>query len=156
MNSGDITGISIVGLIAATIGWNVWVLSTNSRRRQVSRDVAELHSKILDKCAANQELLNYVESEPGRRFLESAPIYDTNPLDRILHAIQSGVVLALLGVAGLLVRQTDDDPDFRRALLILGSGALAVGVGFLISAATSYLLCRSWGVVNAPSRGTTR
>lgn len=152
MNSGDITGIAVVGLVASTISWNIWVFSTNSRRRQVSRDVADLHARILDKCAANQELLKYVESEPGRRFLESAATYDSNPLDRILYAIQSGTILFLLGVAGLLIRQMDDDPDVRRILLVLGSGALAIGIGFLISAATSYFLCRSWGVLKT-SRG---
>lgn len=151
MNSGDITGVAVVALVASTISWNIWVLSNNSRRRQVSRDVAELHARILDKCAANQDLLNYVESQPGRRFLESAATYDSNPLDRILYAVQSGTILFLLGLAGLLVRQLDDDPDVRRILLVLGSGALAIGIGFLISAAASYILCRSWGVLKTKS-----
>lgn len=153
MDSGDITGIAIVGLIAGTICWNVWVFSTNSRRRQVSRDVAELHARILDKCAGNQELLKYVESEPGRRFLESPGVYGGNPLDRILYAIQSGAILSLLGVAGLVIRQLDNDPDLHRFMLVLGSGALAVGVGFLISAAVSYILCRSWGVLKPSQQG---
>jgi len=147
MNGGDVTGICIVGTLAALVGWIVWVISTNVRRRQATEKIAALHSKLLDQCANSNELLRYLESEQGRRFLESATVETSNPAGRILGAIQAGVVLGFLGVAGLLVRDGLHDPDARETMLVFASGALAIGLGFLISSVASYVLSRSWGLL---------
>ena len=72
MDGAQMTGILIVGTLASLVGWIVWVISTNVRRRQATEKVAALHSKLLEQCANSNELLRYLESEQGRRFLESA------------------------------------------------------------------------------------
>lgn len=151
MNSGDITGICIVSTLASLTGWIVWVISTNVRRRQATERIAALHAKLLDQCANSNELLRYLESEQGRKFLESATIETSNPAARILGAIQAGMVLAFLGIAGLLVRNALSDPDVRESMLVLASAALAIGIGFLMSAVASYVLSRSWGLLKTAS-----
>lgn len=147
----DITPVLIVGTLAALVGWIVWVVSTNLRRRQVSERLAALHSKLLDRCANSDELLHYLESDAGRRFLDSTTIESSNPFTRIMGAVQAGVIFTLLGVAGMGVRQTLDF-DGRQVVLVLASGALAIGVGFLISAVASYVLSRSWGLLRPGSK----
>lgn len=143
--NGDFTGICIVGTLATLVGWIVWVVSTNVRRRQATEKIAALHSKLLDQCANSNELLRYLESEQGRKFLESTTIETGNPATRILGAIQAGCVFALLGAAGLLVRNGLHDSDAREVVLVFASAALAVGIGFLLSAIVSYALSKSWG-----------
>jgi len=109
--------------------------------------VADLHSRLLDKCTSNQELLSYLESQPGRRFLESTTTSGSNPSGRILNAVQAGSIAALAGGAMLIVRTEERfDWDGRQFLVIFGSVLLAIGLGFLVSAAISYVLCRSWGL----------
>lgn len=147
----DATPILIVGTLASLVGWIVWVISTNLRRRQATEKVAALHSKLLDQCANSNELLRYLESEPGRRFLESATVETSNPTARILGAIQAGVIFSLVGAAGLLVRQSLSDYDGRQGLLLFSSVILAIGIGFLISAVASYVLSRSWGLLRPGS-----
>lgn len=139
--------VLIVGTLAALVGWIVWVISTNVRRRQAMEKVASLHSKVLDQCANSNELLRYLESEQGQRFLESATVETSNPATRILSAIQAGIVIGFLGVAGLLVRNELHDFDARETVLVLASAAVAIGVGFLISAIASYALSKSWGLL---------
>ncbi len=51
--------------------------------------------------------------------------------------------------AELIVRMTVLSTDADRFLLVSGAIALAVGVGFLISAATSFALCKSWGLAKS-------
>src|ERR1700761_1094216 len=126
----DVTPVLIVGTLASLVGWIVWVISTNVRRRQATERIAALHAKLLDQCANSNELLRYLESEQGRRFLESATIETSNPAARILGAIQAGCVIGLVGVAGLLVRDALHDPDAREAMTVFASAALAIGVGF--------------------------
>jgi hypothetical protein len=143
----DVTPVLIIGTLASLVAWIVWVISTNLRRRQATERIAALHSKLLDQCANSNELLRYLESEQGRKFLESATIETSNPAARILGAIQAGIVVGLVGVAGLLVRDSLHDPDTRETIMVLASGAVAIGVGFLISAIASYALSRSWGLL---------
>jgi ABC-type multidrug transport system fused ATPase/permease subunit len=141
-------GFLVPLVIFATVGWVCWTISTNVRRSHAARAVAELHSKLLDKCAASQDLMAYIESDTGRKFLESASTENANPTGRILNAIQAGAIALFIGIAELLVRVTVLNTDTDRFLLVSGAIALAIGIGFLISAAMSFVLCKSWGLLN--------
>jgi hypothetical protein len=136
-----------VAIIFGMVSWVTWVIANAIRRGHTARAVANLHSKLLDKCTSNQELLSYLESQSGRRFLESTTTSESNPSGRILNAIQAGTIAALAGGAMLVVRTEEHlDWDGREFLVIFGSLLLAIGLGYLVSAAVSYVLCRSWGL----------
>lgn len=139
--------VPIVATIFGTFGWVVYTISTNIRKAHASRAVADLHSKLLDKCAASQDLVTYLESGSGRKFLESAGTEGSQPWSRILSAMQAGFVLSLVGIAELIVRSLEQNADTSEFLLISGAIALAIGVGFLISAAMSFALSKSWGLL---------
>lgn len=143
--------VPIVATIFGTFGWIVYTISTNIRRAHVSSSVADLHSKLLDKCAASSELLSYLESKAGQKFLESAGIEGSQPWSRILTAVQAGFVLFLVGIAELILRTFEWHPDTAEFLQISGAIALAIGVGFLASAVASFALSKSWGLL-APSQ----
>ena len=143
----DATPVLIVGTLASLVAWIVWVISTNVRRRQATEKVAALHAKVLERCSDSNELLRYLESDQGRRFLESAAEESTHPASRILSAVQAGLVIGVLGVAMLMISYMLHYTDERDGMLIFGSAALAIGVGFLISAIISYLLSKSWGLL---------
>ena len=147
----DVTPVLIVGTLASLVGWIVWVISTNVRRRQATEKVAALHAKVLERCADSNELLRYLESEQGRRFLESAAEESAHPASRILGAVQAGLVLGALGVAIFGMSHTLHYTDERDGMLIFGSAAGAIGAGFLISALVSYLLSKSWGLLTPRS-----
>ncbi len=77
----------------------------------------EVHTKLLERLTGNDELLAYIQSPAGAKFLESSPItLDAGPrnvgapLGRILWTIQAGVVLLAGGVGLLMVgaKMTDD------------------------------------------------
>jgi hypothetical protein len=145
--------IPVVATVFGTFGWVVYTISTNIRRAHASRAVADLHSKLLDKCAASQDVVAYLESSSGRKFLESAGMEGAQPWSRILNAMQAGFVLSLVGVAELVVRTFERNVDADEFLLVSGAVALAIGLGFLLSAATSFALSRSWGLLT-PSQLT--
>jgi hypothetical protein len=42
------------------------VIAVNIRRRQWGKQVAELHSKLLDRFARNQDLIAFLEGDAGR------------------------------------------------------------------------------------------
>jgi hypothetical protein len=140
--------VVIVPVIFGVFGFIVWTITTNIRRSKTARIIADLHGKVLEKCASSQELMGYVQSDAGRRFLESAANGQSNSAVRILNAVQAGTIFSLVGGAFIIASQTHRDIDAREILVTFGFLVTALGLGFLVSAAISYFLCKSWGLLN--------
>lgn len=142
----DTDFVSLV-TIPAMLVWIFWVVFSNIRRHKVAKVQAEVHAKLLDKIGSSQELLAFVNTEAGRRFLESATIEQvkTNPFGRILTSVQAGLILALLGIALLFLARPI--PEGAREFTVSGTLAVALGVGFLVSAGVSYRLSKHLGLL---------
>lgn len=150
MNPDILIVITVPGLFC----WIAWVIFSNLRRYKIARHQAEVHTKLLEKFGRSEELLAYLESDAGKRFLESASIEQTktNPFARILGAVQAGLILTLSGVALLFLRSRVTQA--AEGFLVLGALALAIGVGFVLSAGASYALSKSFGLL--PGTATRR
>src|ERR1019366_7653475 len=103
---GTVMGIlTFIGIVGSLL-WLIHILFENRRWTRVFRLQSEVHSKLIDRFASNQDLLQYMDTEPGRRFLEAAPIpleFERDQrlpggLARVLAPLQIGIVLTLLGV----------------------------------------------------------
>jgi hypothetical protein len=145
--SENLTVAIIISTCACVFGWAVWVIAVNIRRTRTSRQIAELHTRLLDRFTASQELIAFLEGESGRRYFEALQSDLKDPLARVLNGIQLGVVLILLGVSLIAVRAGQADEAARNALLLIGVPGMAIGAGFLISAVISYRLCKFWGLL---------
>ncbi len=143
-----IAPVLVMLMLCFLTGWIVWVISNNKRRSRVEMGQAEMQTKLLDKFGSSEELMAYLQSEPGQRFLQPAPMTVKSPYGRILGSIRWGVILSFLGIAFLIVRGYSHDPE---PFLFLGTITLALGLGFLVSSGVSYALSKSWGLFD---RGT--
>ena len=135
-------------LLAGVVGvvWIVHVVLKNRRMVQVATLQAETQKRLLERFGSGQELAAYLDSPAGRTFLESATFERRNPYGRILGSVQAGIVLTLVG-AGFLYLQ-GGLPEAEEGLLFLGILGLALGIGFLLSAAAAYFLSKSWGLLD--------
>ena len=152
-----VQGLSIVLVISAIATGVVMIFRTainQSRWSRVARTQEEIHSKLMDRMASNQDLLAYIQSPAGRNFLESAPIsLDPghsgigSPIGRILVSIQTGVVLTFAG-AGLYiaVRRLEPNPA-AEPFSVIATLAIAVGIGFIVSAGLSYAFSKRLGLI---------
>lgn len=132
---------------------------------RLSKIQVEVHGKLMDRLSSNEDLLAYMQSSAGRRFLESAPIpLDastralTAPLSRILWSAQAGIVLALGGV-GLRFVSRRVVEEVSQGVYVMGVVATAVGLGFILSAVVAYVLSRRLGLlepVNVTSTAEVR
>jgi hypothetical protein len=152
MPENFILPIVVIPIIFCVAGFCVWTIAVNIRRSRWGKQVAELHGKLLDRFAGSQELIAFLEGEAGRKYFESLAFDLKDSVSRILNGIQLGIALASVGVALLLVRTALDDPNTRKALLIIGTPITALGIGFLISAAISHRLCKAWGLLQKDRR----
>ncbi|HEX2120116.1 MAG TPA: hypothetical protein VHL59_00605, partial [Thermoanaerobaculia bacterium] len=152
--------ISIFGAVLIIAGVFTWLIKTlidHRRWSRVSRVQAEVHNKLLDRFAANEDLLAYVKTTAGRQFLESAPIpLDAGPrpvpapMGRVLWSVQAGVVLTAFGF-GIKLVSWSVDKDVAQPLSALGVLAVALGLGFILAAAVSYSLSRKLGLWQPPA-----
>jgi hypothetical protein len=148
--------------VVLTIGWLLRSVMEHRKWLRVSKTHVDTHTRLMERLTSNEELLAYMQSPAGRRFLEAAPIPIDGgprmlnaPFGRILWSVQAGVVVAFLG-AGLIYassRLANNDLFSMGELpvFLIGCAAVAVGAGFFISAIAAYGLSHRLGLF--PSSG---
>lgn len=138
--------VVLVPILFSLIGFVVWTVFSTIRRYKTTVLQAGLQTKLLEKFGSGQELLAYVQSDGGKRLLESLTMEQRTPYGRILGAAQASVVLILLALAFLFLRGRISGAG-EDALLVFGTVLLSMGVGFGLSAALSYYLSKSFGLL---------
>jgi hypothetical protein len=73
------------------------------------------------------------------------------PLSRIFWSLQSGIVVSMLGIGLILVSRGVATDDLAQFLYGVGIVGLAIGVGFAVSAAVSYVLSHRLGLIQSLS-----
>jgi hypothetical protein len=157
MIEGTLAGIAAFTALIIVLSTLVWLVRTVLEQRRwsrLSKIQAEVHSKLMDRFSSNDELLTYVQTPSGRRFLESGPSplepesprTVSAPFSRILWSVQLGIVLLVAG-GGLLYVSGETVEEAREFFFIFGSLTVALGAGFAVSAAASYLLSRKLGLL---------
>ncbi len=144
-----VPAIIIVGL-ATVLFWILRTFSDNNTRRKLAETRAGIHRDLVTRFSSSDELLGYLRSDAGRRLLVASDVETPNPVKRILAAVQTGIIMAAVGIALLGLSQASHyGDDARSGFGFLGTMALAVGLGFLVSAAASWLLSRRLGLIAA-------
>lgn len=148
-------GIGVMVIMSGVFGFFAWlvrVVLDHRRWLRQSKTQVEAHAKILDRLTSHDDLLAYIQSPAGQRFLESAPIEIdgrqrpvNTSLSRVLLAVQAGIVLVALGF-GFTVLQSRFG-EAGKGFWMLSTLALALGVGFLLSAGASYVISSRHGLI---------
>jgi hypothetical protein len=132
--------------------WFAWVIFTTIRRYKIAKVQAEVQAKLLEKVGSGQELLAYAQTDAGMQLLESLKMERVAPHGRIIGALQTGIIFLMLGLAFLILRYQVSVAD-QEGFAILGTLSSSLGTGFALSAAASYYLSKSFGLLNgSPSR----
>jgi len=141
-------------ILLGSLLWLIRTILDNRRWNKIAAIQTETHNKLMERLASSQEVIAYMESEAGKRFLESTPFQIENaqssafPYSRVLWSAQIGVIILIVGVAFVWLQGRI--PDNAQALLVFGTLSLALGVGCLLSAGFSYMLSKSLGLGTGP------
>jgi hypothetical protein len=156
-------GLVVLAVAVAFIGVLVWLIRAvidHRRWLRLSRVQTEMHTKLMDRLTTNEDLIAYIQSPAGRRFLESAPISldgeprpASAPIGRILWSLQAGIVLVALGI-GFWLAQKNVLQEVSEGFYVIGVIAIALGVGFAVSALASYVISTRLGLIAAPKSAT--
>lgn len=161
-----IEGITIL-LVAITVSlgtiWIIKAIIDHRRWIRLTKTQTEVHTKLLDRFGSSEELLAYMKTPAGAKFLESAPIAldaaspraMSAPLNRILWSVQAGIILLLGGLTLVWSRHQVTEEEVKQMFFMMGAFGSAIGIGFVLSAAASYALSRKLGLFDGTA-GTPR
>lgn len=143
-----VIGVTSIFLILASLSaWAVWLYSR--RRQERVRAELEVRRRMLEKFGNGEELTAFLASEGGRKFLEDLSTEHASHADKILASVKRGTILTLLGIGLWLLVGWERDLE---PLGVFGTISLAIGLGYLGSAAVSYRFSKRWGLLPAESR----
>jgi hypothetical protein len=116
------------------VGWVAYLAASMVRRKQKN----DMQKALLEKFSSAHDFAEFMQSPAGQKYVLNFADEVTGPFNSITNAVKIGIVLLFAGAALVASGQ-------RHGMWLLdtmGMLATCVGVGFLISAAISYLLYR--------------
>jgi flagellar biogenesis protein FliO len=150
---GDLIPMVVsLGFFAALV-WIIRIFVDSRRWNRTFKQQSEIHGRLIEKLGTNQDLVAYMETEAGKRFLMNSPNASDlefgqrmpNTVSRVLTSLTTGIVLALVGVGFLLLRNAGSDTP--EPMLITGTLLLMPGIGFILSAGVTWVLARRLGLM---------
>ena len=145
--------IGMVGyLVRSIIDYRAWL--------RASKMQTDAHAQVLGRLTTNEDVLAYTQSPVGQRYLTAASLTSDfgaravgSPAGRILWSAQIGVVLALGGL-GLFIARGSVIDEAAQALYVVAVVAIALGIGFALSAIAAYALSKQLGLLQPPASST--
>ncbi len=152
---GGLAGFLVMSALISLLVWLVRAVIQHRRWLKSSQVQADVHAKLMDRMTTNEELLAYVQSPAGRRFLEAMPPKQeaegpgfSAPVGSILWSMMAGIVFATVG-AGFRVAAGTIGDDVQRAFTVVGVILFSLGVGFLIAALMAFVVSSRLGLFPA-------
>ncbi len=144
----DVILIAAAPLLA---GWVLWLLFKRHQLQVHARmQRNETFNRLIDKFGTARELIDFLQTETGRRLLEDPLASPAHPALRARRLVLGGFILAALGGAFMLnalrYRGMTDINFVNEAIGLNNWGTIFIscGVALLVSAAVSHLMSKRW------------
>jgi hypothetical protein len=157
---GGVAALIVFLTVVSAIAWIIRTVIEHRKWQRMSKTHVETHTRLMERLTSNEDLITYMQSPAGQRFLNAAPIpveggrMLSAPFGRILWSVQAGIVVALLGVALIYASgRFAGNETFGEAelpLFVMGAAAMAIGAGFFFSSFMAYGLSRRLGLLQPP------
>jgi hypothetical protein len=140
--------IIIVPALFVLIGFVAWTIASNWQRHEQLKQMTAFHSRVIDRVGSIKDFNDFLQTAGGVQFMNAitGDKGPNGPRERILRAVQTGIVLSTVGGGCLLLSdmfQYEASDIFTVAGVIL----LSLGIGFLLASAAAYGLSKRLGVL---------
>jgi hypothetical protein len=144
--------VIVPGMFLAFV-WIIRIFVDSRRWNRTFKQQSEIHGRLIEKLGTGPDLVAYMETEAGKRFLMASPIAAgsefgqrmPNTVSRVLTSLSAGIVMTLLGIGFLLLRNAG--PDMPEPMLVVGTLLLMPGIGFILSAGVTWFLAQRLGLM---------
>jgi hypothetical protein len=147
---------SVFIVLIGVLGWIIRAIMNHRRWLRVSKLQTDMQNKLLERFTSNEEMLAFIQTSAGQRFLESAsmaaesgPRVLSAPVGRMLWSIQLGIVILVAGIGLEIVSyKLSNYEDVVTGFQVMGGITVALGIGFILSAFGAFLLSRRLGLTD--------
>ena len=149
--------VAIVFIITSALAGIIRTLLDQRRWQRAAKMHMEVQNKLLDRFAGSNELLAYLETPTGRTLTDlqlpglasvAARPMDA-PVSRIFWPLQTGIVVTAAGIGLSFLGRRMGFMEVSEPIAGIGALVVAIGLGFVVSAAASFLLSHRLGLVPA-------
>ena len=150
-----LAGLAVAFVLILFCGVMIWLVRSLIQHRRwikASQVQVDVHTKLMERMHTNEELIAYIQSPAGRRFLEAAPITPqadnpsfSAPVGSIIWSLMAGVVLTVVGVGFRYAGMSITD-DAKEAFQVVGIIILSLGIGFIFASLMAYVLSSRLGL----------
>ena len=153
--------VAIVFIITSALAGVIRTLIDQHRWQRATRMHMELQNKLLDRFAGSGELLAYLDTPTGRGLadmhvpsLASSSLMRSMeaPASRIFWPLQTGIVVTAAGIGLSFMGRRMGLAEMSEPIAGVGSLVVAIGLGFVVSAAASFFLSHRLGLMPATNR----
>jgi hypothetical protein len=149
--------IIIVPSAFLVVAYVVYAIVNAINRRQQLRSTSEFQTKLLERMGNMGEFSQFLNTEGGQKLLGTTVSDGGAAHQRVLRAIQTGIVMVCLGIGIFLyLSDVSFDRDTYESLGFVGTVSLAIGLGLLISGYVSLKLSRRMGLINGQSHAPAK
>ena len=145
-------GVFIMVTLLGVLTWLVRAFIQHRRWLKASQVQADVHTKLMERMSTNEELLAYIQSPAGRRFLEAAPVRAdvespgiSAPIGSIIWSMMAGIVLAVVG-GGFRYSASFVADDAHQAFVVVGVIILSLGMGFILASMMVFVVSSRLGL----------
>ncbi len=137
------------------ISWVVWVVLNGWQRRQHVKLVTDFNNRVLERLGSVKEFGEFLQSDGGDRLMKvlTADRAATGPRDRILVAVQTGVVFVTVGLGLFFVAWRRSGGE-HEMLTVISAIVLSLGIGLILSSAASFWVARTLGILESKQAGS--
>jgi hypothetical protein len=135
--------IIILPALFGLVGFLLWIALTSWERRQHLRRTNDFYTRLFDRMGSLKDFGDFIQTAHGAELMKALTTQPMDaPMNRILRAIQMGVVLLSLSVGLFAVGRVVlfDAPEPRQLLDALAVIVLSLGVGSLASALVAHVM----------------
>lgn len=150
---GGMAGLFVIVVLLNVLVWLVRSFIQHRRWLKASQVQTDVHTKLMDRMTTNEELMAYVQSPAGRRFLEAAPLRPEAdspsigaPIGSIIWSLMAGVVLTAVGL-GFRYSANFIKDDAHDAFVVVGVIVLALGGGFILASLMAFAVSSRLGLL---------
>lgn len=147
-NNPEIAAMLVFLGVVSVVIWLIRTITDYRRWNRLTKIQTDVHTRLIERFTSNEELLAYIQSPAGSKFLESSPIsLDPKPREmaapvaRIMWSGQAGLVLTAAGIGLHFASSRSQE------VVVLSALAIALGIGFVLSAGVSYMISRKLGLI---------